>query len=338
VVISLEEHDLALTRLAVAVAADPPSVAVRALDALAHGASALEVESVARTAALDQGALPVELPAEVAAAGLRPWTERADVDVRGYTSTVARRRGTSRVPLVLCHSLGTDHRLWEPLVAALPPHVDVIAYDVRNHGPERAVATDFTVPTAVDDLVWLLDRLEVREFYLAGISMGGFIAQEFAVQQRERLVGLSLMATRGKGARTGEERAAAGERDGIASQLAVTLSRWFSPGYLALNGPEVRHVRRLLLNWNVEAWARGWRAIGSANAVGRLALSTVPTLCIAGETDASSPPHVLQAIADVLPNASMQVVPGPHLFPVEQPRAVAALLTDHLDAVCAQVP
>lgn len=296
----------------------------------------MEVESVVTTVASDHGGPAVELPAEVTDAGLRPWTERAEVEVRGYTSIVARRRGTSRVPLVLCHSLGTDHRLWETLVAALPPHVDVIAYDVRNHGPDRATATDFTVPIAVDDLGWLLDRLEVDACYLAGISMGGFIAQEFAIQQRDRLVGLSLMATRGKGARTGEERAAAGERDGIASQLAVTLSRWFSAGYLAVNGQEVRHVRRLLLDWNVKAWAQGWRAIGNANAVGRLALSTVPTLCIAGESDASSPPHVLQAIADVLPNASLQVVPGSHLFPVEQPGPVAALIADHFDAVCAQ--
>lgn len=332
----MEQHELALTRLAVAVTSDRASVPAWALEALTRGASPLEVESVARASASADGAAAVELPGEVTAAGLRPWTERTDVDVRGYTSTVARRRGTSQSPLVLCHSLGTDHRVWEALVAALPPHVDVIAFDVRNHGPQRGIATDFTVPTAVDDLVWLLDRLEVDKCYLAGISMGGFIAQEFAVQQRDRLVGLSLMATRGKGARTGEDRAAAGERDGIASQLAVTLSRWFSPGFLAVNGPEVRHVRRLLLDWNVEAWARGWRAIGSANAVGRLALSTVPTLCIAGESDASSPPHVLQAIADVLPNSSMRVVPGPHLFPVEQPGSVAALLAEHFDAVCAE--
>lgn len=330
----MEPHELALTRLAAAVATDPQSVPARALDALANGASPLEVESVATAALSAPGAAAVELPVEVTAAALSPWSERSDIDVRGSTSTVVRRRGTSPAPLVLLHSLGTDHRLWNRMVAALPAHVDVIAFDARNHGPDRAKATDFSVPTAVDDLVWLLDRLEVDTCYLAGISMGGFIAQEFAVQQRERLVGLSLMATRGKGARTGEERAAAGEWGGIASQLAVTLSRWFSPGYLALNGPEVRHVRRLLLDWNVQAWAQGWRAIGNANAVGRLALSTVPTLCIAGESDISSPPHVLQAIADVLPDASMHVVPGPHLFPVEQPEAVAALVAAHLDYVC----
>lgn len=328
-----DQREQALIRLALAAAGDPQSVPAAALAALSAGAFPLEVESVVDVVRSAHGGLEVPLPGEVASAGLGPWTERSVVEFRGHRSTVARRRGTSAVPLVLCHSLGTDHRMWEPMVAALPPHVDVIAFDVRNHGPDRSTATEFTVPVAVDDLVWLLDHVGVESCYLAGISMGGAIAQEFAVQQRDRLVGLSLMATRGKGARTGEERAAAGEREGIPSQLAVTLSRWFSPGFLAVNGPEVRHVRRLLLSWNVQAWASGWRAIGSSNTVGRLALSTVPTLCIAGESDASSPPQVLQAIADVLPNGVLQVVPGPHLFPVEHPRPVAALIAEHLDSL-----
>lgn len=325
-----DQREQALIRIALALAGDPESVGPAVQDALAAGASPAEVESVGDVVTSSGLARAAEWPPGLAAAALGPWTERSVVDVLGHRSLVARRRGTSSVPLVLCHSLGTDHRMWEPMVAALPAEVDVIAFDVRNHGPDRSSATAFDVPIAVDDLVWLLDRLGVETCCLVGISMGGVIAQEFAIRHRDRLAGLALMATRGKGARTGEERASAGERDGIASQLPVTLSRWFSPGFLAVNGPEVRHVRRLLLSWNVQAWASGWRAIGSANTVGRLALSSVPTLCVAGESDASSPPHVLQAIADVLPDATLHVVPGPHLFPVEDPRPVASLLAEHL--------
>ncbi len=325
-----DQREQALIRLALAVAGRPESVGPAVDAALAAGASPAEVESVGDVVTASGPEHEVEWPPVLANAALGPWTERSIVDVLGHESTVARRRGTSSVPLVLCHSLGTDHRMWEPTVAALPSSVDVIAFDVRNHGPDRSSITAFDVPVAVDDLIWLLNRLGVQSCYLAGISMGGFIAQEFAIRHRDRLTGLALMATRGKGARTGEERASAGERGGIASQLSVTLSRWFSPGFLAVNGPEVRHVRQLLLSWDVQAWASAWRAIGNANTVGRLALSTIPTLCVAGESDASSPPHVLQAIADVLPDAAMHVVPGPHLFPVEQPRPVAALLAEHL--------
>lgn len=242
---------------------------------------------------------------------------------------VARRRGTTPTPLVLCHSFGTDHRMWEPLVAALPDSVDVIAYDVRNHGPRRRCATDFSMQVAADDLIALMNRLQIPRVYLAGISMGGFIAQEFAVQYSSRLTGMALLATRGKGAATGEQRAAAGERDGIASQLSVTLSRWFSPEYLASNGRWVQHVRGLLLDWNVEAWARGWRAIGDAASVDRLADSAVPTVCIAGDADVSSPPEVLRRISEVIPGASLEIVPGPHLFPVENPEPVAKILAGH---------
>lgn len=259
-----------------------------------------------------------------------PWHDLERINLRGSPTIVARRRGASRAPLILCHSFGTDHRIWEPLVRTLPEAVDVIAYDVRNHGPERRHATAFSMETAAEDLAALLDHLDLAQVFLAGISMGGFIAQEFAVRYPSRLQGMALMATRGKGAATGEERALAGERHGISTQLEGTLERWFSPAYLAEDGVWVRHVRNLLLDWNLDAWASGWRAIGSAGPVERLSESVIPTHCIAGADDVSSPPAVLRAISEVVPGSTFEVVPGPHLFPIEHPQPVARVLTRHL--------
>lgn len=252
------------------------------------------------------------------------------MNVRGSRSVVARRHGVSDVPLVLCHSFGTDHRMWEPLVAALSPSVDVVAFDVRNHGPDRRSSTDFSMQIAVDDLVHLLDELEIPRIFLAGISMGGYIAQEFAAQHPERLAAMALMATRGRGTATGEQRAIDGEQHGIASQVPVTLSRWFTADYIAENGPWVQHVRGLLLDWNTEAWARGWRAIGRADAIDRLGRLPVPVVCIAGDSDSSSPPDILRDLSGALPASELEIVTGPHLFPIENPESVARILEDHL--------
>ena len=64
----------------------------------------------------------------------------------------------------------------------------------------------------------------------------------------------------------------------------------------------------------------------------RLASIDVPTLCLAGELDVSSPPPVVEAIAQRYPGARFVVVPGaPHMLFIEQPNAVAAAIADFLD-------
>lgn len=335
-VIELDDREQKLALLAVSLANESNSVGDDIADAVSCGATLVEVEAVAaivdETTANSVNARH-DVESVVATMDRGPWTHRSELMVGDHLTQIARREGTSGPTIVLCHSLGTDHRMWEPLVDALPPELDVLAYDVRNHGRERQVARKFSLKICAEDLRDLLDEMELSQVYLAGISMGGAIAQEFAIRFPERLSGLSLMATRGKGGSSGEARALAGERDGLKAQVGITLSRWHSPSFLAENGPWVRYVRQRVVGWNVDAWSQGWRALGNSNTLGRLAGVQVSTLCIAGEDDSSSPPHVLAPLADVLPHASLAVVPGPHLFPIEQPQAVAALLAKHHSTV-----
>ena len=57
----------------------------------------------------------------------------------------------------------------------------------------------------------------------------------------------------------------------------------------------------------------------------------MPTLCIAGELDKSSPPHIVKKIADAVPGARFKVIPGaPHMLLIEQPEAVAEVIEDFL--------
>lgn len=333
--IDAREHALAELALALSLSPSDARAAGQALStALAEGASPAEADAVVALAERASGrTCPPDVRAELDARLLGPWTDVREVTIGDWTTVVAHRAGTG-VPLVLCHSLCTDHQMWEPLVAALPPTVEVWAWDARNHGRHRNRVLDFSVPLVADDAAAMFDTLAIDKAFLVGISMGGSVVQEFAIRYRRRLAALAIMATRGKGAATGEQRARAGERDGLAAQVAVTLSRWFTPGYLAVNDRHVRHVRELLLSWNVDAWGRGWRALGTTSTASRLHDVHVPAICVAGEVDPSSPPAVLQALVDVLPDARLEVVrAGPHLFPIESPEATAELLMRHWAAV-----
>jgi 3-oxoadipate enol-lactonase len=325
----IDARERALAALSLSLS-DAPAAGQALSAALAAGASPAEADAVVAVAERAAGlTCPPEVRADLDARLLGPWTDVRDVTVGDLTTVVAHRAGTG-VPLVLCHSLGTDHHMWEPLVAALPPTVEVWAWDARNHGRHRDNVLDFSVPIVADDAAAMFDTLGIDKAFLVGISMGGSVVQEFAIRYQQRLAALAIMATRGKGAATGEQRASAGERDGLAAQVAVTLSRWFTPGYLAVNDRHVRHIRELVLSWSVDAWGRGWRALGSTSTASRLHDVRVPTICVAGEVDSSSPPPVLQGLVDVLPDARLEVVRGgPHLFPIENPEATAELLMRH---------
>jgi len=104
--------------------------------------------------------------------------------------------GTGRgPPVVLIHGHTLDLRMWDPQV---PPLVDagyrVIRYDVRGHGRSEAPATGYTYQNYSLDLRDLLDRLHIdAPAHLVGLSMGGGIALQFAVDHPQRVASLVLV-------------------------------------------------------------------------------------------------------------------------------------------------
>lgn len=95
--------------------------------------------------------------------------------------------GPADAPLVVfTHGATIDHHEWDatlPLVTAAG--FRVLTWDVRGHGLSRPAP--FDMAEAVEDLLALLDRLEVREAILVGHSMGGNLGQEFVFHHSDRV-------------------------------------------------------------------------------------------------------------------------------------------------------
>jgi pimeloyl-ACP methyl ester carboxylesterase len=82
-------------------------------------------------------------------------------------------------PLVFINSLGCDFRIWTEVAEILAPEFRVITYDKRGHGlsefgPDKCEMADYA-----GDLMGLLDSVGVGRAAIAGLSIGGVIAQEF---------------------------------------------------------------------------------------------------------------------------------------------------------------
>ena len=69
-----------------------------------------------------------------------------------------------RPVLVLSHSLGQDHGMWDPQVADLSTHFRVLQYDTRGHGASSVTPGDYSVEQLSQDVLALADRLGIDRF------------------------------------------------------------------------------------------------------------------------------------------------------------------------------
>jgi 3-oxoadipate enol-lactonase len=84
-------------------------------------------------------------------------------------------------PLVLIPGMGMCHRLWQPQIEPFSQHFKVITYDVRGHGESGGSDDKYSIKLFASDLKALLAELHVTKAYICGLSMGGLIAQQFAI-------------------------------------------------------------------------------------------------------------------------------------------------------------
>lgn len=256
------------------------------------------------------------------------WRRTDLLRLSGYTATVVRRGADKGIPIVACHSAALDHRMWAPIAKYMDREIPFIAWDIRNHGPCRT-DSGFSIARCTEDLSILLETLEIKRAHIIGISMGGAIAQQFAISKPHLLAGLTLMATSAKGNKASERRALDGEVYGLTAQVDETLARWFSRQFIEENGPWVQYARECIEGWTREAWAGTWRGLATRDTTGHLEEIGAPTLCIAGDADRSTPLEALSLLANKIPTSTLLTIRGSHLFPLENPREVASTIVDH---------
>ena len=104
-------------------------------------------------------------------------------------------RGGRGTPLILLHGFGADKDNWTRVSSYLTEHFDVIAIDLPGFGNSSSdITLDYDVFTQVTRLKHIVDALNIREFHLAGSSMGGYIAGNFSAQYPMNVKSLWLVS------------------------------------------------------------------------------------------------------------------------------------------------
>ena len=198
-----------------------------------------------------------------------------------------------------------------------------------------------TLGDLVEDCRALLDDLNIRNCVLAGMSVGGFMALEFALAYPERLHALIVIAATSFGY-TADEREQYHREFGkldMDGMLPRAFAEWTAP--YCFGATTIARNKALVEHW-IERWTatiparavlfqgRSW--IDKADITAHLAALRVPALVIHGEEDVPIPIERALRMVDALPDATLARIPrAGHSVNLEAPTAVNAAIDGFLD-------
>ena len=238
--------------------------------------------------------------------------------------------------LVFINSLGTDFRIWDELVAPMKAHHRVLRYDKRGHGLSEMPAGAAAMGDYATDLAALMDRQRIRGATIVGLSIGGLIAQELIRLRPDLVASLVLCDTAAK-IGTDESwalRIGAVERDGIDSIAENILKLWFSADFRAHRRDEFNGWRAMLTRTPKPGYVAACRALAGADLRAAARGIRVPTLCVVGDEDGSTPVALVRELAGLIPGARFEIIAGAgHIPNLEKPEALRALILSHLHSI-----
>jgi 3-oxoadipate enol-lactonase len=227
---------------------------------------------------------------------------------------------------LLSHSLGSSMMMWRPQMTALEAHFRVLRYDMRGHGGTEAPAGAYTLDQLGADAIGLLDALGIDAVHWVGLSLGGMIGQNIALNHADRLRSLSLCDTAAvlpeDAQPIWQERMRRARQKGMDDLVQETLERWFTADYLSKDPPEVEQIRGLFLATPVAGYIGCSEAIRKLNYLERLREIKLPTLIIVGEDDPGTPLSAAEAMHERISASRLVILPSAaHLSNVERPEA-----------------
>jgi len=266
-------------------------------------------------------------------------TATTTITIKGTPIAVAiRPRDGSGPPLLLINGIGANLEVFDPFLDALDDiggqKIGTIRFDVPGVGGSPPSLFPLRFSGLARLVAQLLDAVGQQEVDVLGISWGGGLAQQFAHQYPQRCRRLILVSTS-----TG-----AISVPGRLSVLAKLLNprRYVQPSYLASIAPTLyggrfrqdpdlarayAHLLRapqgLGYYWQLLAGV-GWTSLPWLHRLRQ------PTLILAGNDDPIVPPVNARIMARLIPNATLHIVNGGHLFLLTEKEQVAPLVHQFL--------
>ena len=267
-------------------------------------------------------------------------TAHADIAraVSGSAAGIAFLRRSGRgaaTPLVLLHGIGSNAQSYAPLLAALPPAIDAIAWNAPRYADSAPLAETSPTPAHyADALARLLDALNLKQVVLAGHSLGCLFAANFAARYADRIAAVALLSP-ALGYKVAVGAALPDTVQARIDEIAALGPQAFAEKRAArlVHEPErkpqvLAAVRAAMGSVNPDGYVQAVRALGAGDLLADCARIAAPVLVAVGVNDVITPPANARAAHAALRHATgfHEIADAGHALPQEQPVLVANLL------------
>jgi len=242
--------------------------------------------------------------------------------------------------LIFVHGFPFNRSMWQSQMAEFSEGWRVIAFDVRGHGESEAGEKPFSIGLFAEDLIGLMDALGIEKAVLCGLSMGGYIALNAALNNPGRFEALVLSDTQ-CAADTPEakekrlEVIGAIRKNGVERFADTSLKNFFAPATLTKEGAEIATVRGMIAATCEETLVRTLHAMREREeSCSRLQEIAVPVLVLVGEEDAITPPEAARLMQEKIEGCRLAVIAqAGHLSNMENPAAFNRELKSFFDSL-----
>lgn len=237
-------------------------------------------------------------------------------------------------PLVLLHCLGVDRHFWD-FCADLAQDFTLLRYDFPGHGETAVPGAPYSIEDLSAQLADVLAAHAIGRAHVAGISLGGLVAQAFAASRPDLIERLILIDTTPRYTdelrAMWDQRAATARASGVAPMIDDLLKIWFSADALARDAAGVRYVRAALARAPGEGYALACEALKAADLRPLTPAIAAPTLVVCGDNDIPSFLDAARRLATTIPNAELAWIAGTrHASVLEKPEEGRRLMRDFL--------
>lgn len=241
-------------------------------------------------------------------------------------------------PLILIHGVGLDHTMWNQQISSLSDSFRVIVYDMLGHGGSEHPPGPYSLSHYVEQLSGLMDYLQIEKPHLVGFSMGGMVAQSFALTYKNKLKTLTIMNAVAN--RTDEQRKGILARveevreNGPLATIEPAIQRWFNPAFMQTQAEIVNQVRKRLRTNNPASYLAAYTLFATADAELWPNLQNIetPAFIITAEHDMGSNPEMARQMHEQIKGSEISIVPGmKHMLPVEGADIVNKELRQFID-------
>lgn len=223
--------------------------------------------------------------------------------------------GGTSTTLVFIHGAGGNHRHWLLQLATLGRTYEVLVVDLPGHGlsqgrPQSKIEhyTDFVHEFAV--------KLQKSSFVLAGHSMGGAIAMDFALRYPERLAAMILVATGAKLKVVPEMLEIFGSGERTSKLVELAYHEQAPPEMLSM-------ARQELFRTDPYVYFTDFTACNRFNIIAELGQISVPTLVVGAACDRLTPAKYSRWLGEGIPQSSVEIIPSAgHMVMLEQAELV----------------